>query len=75
MLQMNAEQFLLEKYGPVLSLSQLAGLLDRSTDGLRLSLLSNSDLSRKLNPARLKIGRRVYFQTLLVARVITGGTD
>jgi len=72
---MNAEQFLLEKYGPVLSLSQLAGLLDRSTDGLRLSLLSNSDLSRKLNPARLKIGRRVYFQTLLVARVITGGTD
>jgi len=72
---MNAEQFLLEKYGPVLSLSQLAGLLDRSTDGLRLSLLSNSDLSRKLNPARLKIGRRVYFQTLLVAKVITGGTD
>ena len=72
---MNTEQFLLEKYGPVLSLSQLAGLLDRSTDGLRLSLLSNSDLSRKLNPARLKIGRRVYFQTLLVARVITGGTD
>lgn len=72
---MNAEQFLLEKYGPVLSLSQLAGLLDRSTDGLRLSLLSNSDLSRKLNPARLKIGRRVYFQTLLVARVITGGID
>ena len=72
---MDIEQFLLEKYGPVLSLSQLAGLLDRSTDGLRLSLLSNSDLSKKLNPARLKIGRRVYFQTLVVARVITGETD
>ena len=72
---MDIEQFLLEKYGPVLSLSQLAGLLDRSTDGLRLSLLSNNELSKKLNPARLKIGRRVYFQTLVVARVITGETD
>jgi len=66
----STENFLLQKYGPLLSLAQLATVLDRSADGLRLSLRQNSELSRKFNPARKKIGRRVYFRSALVAQVL-----
>ena len=64
------ESYLLDKFGPLLSLVQLAGLLDRSADGLRLSLSHDGDLSKKFNPARTKIGRRVYFRSSLVARAL-----
>lgn len=33
----NTENFLLQKFGPLLSLAQLAGLLDRSVVGLRIA--------------------------------------
>lgn len=64
------ERFLLEKYGPLLSLIQLAGLLDRSVDGLRLSLSHEGEMSKKFNPARKKIGRRVYFRSSLIAPIL-----
>ena len=64
------ENYLLEKFGPLISLVQLAGLLDRSADGLRLSLSQDGELSRKFNPARKKIGRRVYFRSSLVAQAL-----
>jgi len=64
------EHYLLEKFGPLLSLVQLAGLLDRSADGLRLSLSQDGELSKKFNPARKKIGRRVYFRSSLVAQAL-----
>jgi hypothetical protein len=64
------ESFLMQKYGPLLSLTQLAGLLDRSVDGLRLSLSQGGELSEKFNPARKKIGRRVYFRSSLVAAAL-----
>lgn len=67
---MSTEIFLLEKYGPLLSLGQLASLLNRSADGLRLSLRQNGELSQKFNPARKKIGRRVYFRSALIAQVL-----
>ena len=67
---MNTEAFLLQKFGPLLSLEQLAGLLDRSVDGLRLSLCGNGEIARKFGPARKKIGRRVYFKSAFVATVL-----
>lgn len=66
------ESYLLEKFGPLLSLQQLAGLLDRSVDGLRLSLSQNGEMSQKFGPARQKIGRRVYFRSALVAPILDG---
>lgn len=66
----NTESFLLQKYGPLLSLVQLAGLLDRSVDGLRLSLRQDGEMAAKFNPARKKIGRRVYFRSVVVAQVL-----
>ena len=57
---MSTESFLLEKYGPLLSLGQLANLLDRSTDGLRLSLRQDGDLSEKFAPAMHILGHREH---------------
>lgn len=65
---------LVEKYGPLLTLSELADVLDRSPDGLRITLRGRSELARQLEPARLKIGRRVHFRTTVVAAVIDGET-
>ena len=64
------EHFLLQNFGPLLSLQQLAGILDRSVDGLRLSLATEGEMAKKFNPARKKIGRRVYFRSSVVAQVL-----
>ncbi|MDR0933751.1 MAG: DNA-binding protein [Burkholderiaceae bacterium] len=69
---MNTEQHLVEKHGPLMTLPVLAKMLDRTTTGLRLFLRQDDDISRQLNRARLKIGRRVYFRTSMVSRVIDG---
>lgn len=55
---------------PLLSQTQLAGVLDRSPDGLRISLSSDTEIARRFNSAKKKIGRRVYFSVIDVARVL-----
>lgn len=55
---------------PLLSLAQLAEVLDRSTAGLRLTLAGDSELSWKLRAARKKLGGRVYFSVLEVAKLL-----
>ncbi len=66
----STENYLLQKYGPLLSLVQLALVLDRSADGLRLSLRQDGEMAKKFNPARKKIGRRVYFRSAIVALIL-----
>lgn len=68
-------KFLTEKYGPLLTLAQVAHLLDRSQEGLRLTLRGSSDLAKTLSAAKLKIGRRVHFRTSLVANIVDGICD
>lgn len=63
---MSTEEYLLSRFGPLMSLANIAELLNRSADGLRVSLYSDTDLSRKLKPTTVRIGRRVYFRTLQV---------
>lgn len=63
---MTTEQYLLQQYGPLMSLTDVASLLDRSPEGVRVALYSNTDISRKLKPTMLRVGRRVYFRTLQV---------
>jgi len=53
---MSTEQVLFEKYGPLLTLGVLASLLNRTSDGLRLFLTRDCEMSQKLNKARLKVG-------------------
>jgi hypothetical protein len=63
---MSTEEYLLSRFGPLMSLANIAELLNRSADGLRVSLYSDTDLSRKLKPTMVRIGRRLYFRTLQV---------
>ena len=70
--EMRMEEALTKQYGPLLSIAQLAKVLDRSAEGLRISLRSDSDWSREINATRLKLGRRVYFRTEEIAKVLSG---
>lgn len=65
--QLNLEESLVEKYGPLLTMTQLAELLHRSPDGLRIALQSRQPYTEQINRARLKIGRRVYFRASQIA--------
>ena len=64
------EETLIKQYGPLLSINQLAGILDRSADGLRTTLRSSGEWANKVNASRLKPGRRLYFRTVEVADVL-----
>jgi hypothetical protein len=49
---------------------QLAKILSRSEEGLRISLRSDTEFSRQVNAARKRFGRRVYFSTEKIAEII-----
>jgi len=67
------ENQLTERFGLLLSQTQLAELLGRSIGGLRYSLSYPSDLStRALKACGRKVGRRVYYPASEVARIIIG---
>ena len=59
---------------PFLSRTQLAGVLDRSPEGLKKALDGNGELARQFNPVKKKIGRRVYFPVLDVAKLLDEAT-
>ena len=65
-----AENSLLRRYGPLMNLTDLASILDRSPDGLRVTLRSSGEWVGKINSARLQLGRRVYFRTAEIAEVL-----
>ena len=70
------ENQLTEHFGLLMSLTQLAELLGRSTGGLRYSLNYPSDAStRALKACGRKIGRRMYFPVSEVARIILGSSE
>lgn len=67
----DTETMLLSQFNsPLLSLEQVARVLDRSPDGLRITLSGDTELARRLRPARKKIGRRVLFSVSELARLI-----
>ena len=69
---MQIEETLTNLYGPMLTITQLAKVLDRSAKGLTISLRSDSDWTRSINAAKLKLGRRVYFRTAEIAKFLSG---
>lgn len=65
---------LADRWGVLLSYAALGQVMNRSPDGLRLSLAQNrSDWARHVNQAKVKIGRRVLFRTEQIAALIDGG--
>lgn len=74
--QHRIETQLKEQYGLLLSQSQLAELLGRSTGGLRYSLCYPSDpRTRALKDCGRRIGRRVYYPAGDVASIIATDID
>ena len=67
------EDYLYEKYGPLMPMDALASTFDRSKEGLRVSLHSRSPFSDAINAARKKCGRRVYYRTSDIAQIIDEG--
>lgn len=61
---------LIERYGPLLSLTELSELLKRSPDDLRIALYGQSDFAQQWNAAKRKVSRRVYFRANEVASLI-----
>lgn len=67
------EDYLYEKYGPLMSMDALATTFDRSKEGMRVSLHSDSEFSKAINSTRKKCGRRVYFKVVDIAKIIDEG--
>ena len=67
------ENQLTKRYGLLLSQTQLADLLGRTTGGLRYSLSYPADhQTRALKASGRRIGRRVYYPATEVAAIIVG---
>ena len=72
---MTTEEVLVHKFGPLLTLAQVAKILDRSPDGLRITIRTSNLLGRQLSAARVKIGRRVHFKARAIAALVDGVTE
>lgn len=64
------ESIIIQQYGILLSFKDCAALLGRSSEGLRVTLSRDSELARKLKPAKIKIGRRVLFRASALAKFL-----
>jgi hypothetical protein len=69
---MTIEEALIRQYGPLISMAQLAKVLDRSPDGLRITLRTSGEWVTRINAARIQVGRRVYFRTSEIAVALGG---
>jgi hypothetical protein len=64
------ESTIIKQYGILLSFKDCAALLGRSSEGFRVTLSRDSELARKLKPAKIKIGRRVLFRASALAKLL-----
>ena len=55
---------------PLVTLTEMAEILRRTPDGLRVILSRDCEISRQLNPLKKRIGRRIFFDLVAVARFI-----
>ena len=69
---MSNSEFLINKYGPLMTLDDLAEVLKRSVDGLRVCLTKKSPFYRSIAAARVCLGRRLYFSTSAVGAILDG---
>jgi hypothetical protein len=67
---MTTEDYLLQRFGPLMSLNNLANILGRSSESIRIGLYSESKLSDKLRPTVVRVGRRIYFRTMQLSTAL-----
>lgn len=69
-------EYLLNKYGPLLTLKHLAEVMHSTPAGLRMALSrKNQSMSVALAKTRRRVGRRVYFEACRVADIIDQGIE
>jgi hypothetical protein len=68
---MDLAENLVKNSGPLLTICQLARILDRSPEGLRVSLRKTTPWVQRINATRLRLGRRVYFRTAEIAAILS----
>jgi hypothetical protein len=68
---MTLEENLNESAGPLMTITQLAKILNRSPEGLRISLRNENPWVQRVKSARLRLGRRVYFRTSEIAAILS----
>ena len=61
---------MLQRYGPLMSLEDVAEVLKRSPQGLRVSCYRNNPLAQMLNQAKVPLGRHVRYRTCDIAKFI-----
>lgn len=67
----DTETILLKQFNsPLISLEQLARMLDRSPQGLRITLSGSGELALRLRAAKKKVGRRVLYRVSELAKFI-----
>jgi len=69
---MSIEETLINKYGAVMNISQLAVLLGRSPEALRQALRKSCEWAHQINAAKFYLGKRLYFRTPDIAKVLSG---
>lgn len=68
---MTFEEKFMESAGPLLTIAQLAKILNRSPEGFRISLQSSRPWVQRIKATRVRVGRRVYFRTSEVAAILS----
>ncbi|MCI0653676.1 MAG: hypothetical protein L0Y39_04260 [Methylococcaceae bacterium] len=64
-------EYLLQQYGPLLTLKHVAKLMHSTPNGVRMAICrQNQPFAVGLSNARRRLGRRVYFEARRVAEVI-----
>jgi hypothetical protein len=67
-------EYLLEHYGPLLTLKHLAEVMHATPNGLRMAIVRHRQpLAIALAEAKQQVGRRLYFEARLVADAIDQG--
>jgi hypothetical protein len=64
---MTIEESMIQQYGSLLNITQLAAILDRTPGGLRITLRSSGEWVNRINSTRFQLGPRVYFRTSEIA--------
>jgi len=70
---MTTEAWLIKNYGILMTMTDLAHLLDRSDDGIRITIQGSSPLGGKLRAIKIKVGRRVHFKAKDIALLVDEG--
>ncbi len=64
------EQDFLNRFGPLVSRSQLADLLGMSARGLSQFLWRKTELAKGIRECQIKVGRRVLYRTVEIAGLL-----